>query len=68
VRRTVFIRGAGKKPTYGKLLSPCLLAEFRLSEVADRPVTRNATLLYTDPLFGGDPTTQLTLRKALKRV
>ncbi len=67
----VFIRGEGKKLTGGKTAFTLLVGgvpaylKLRIGIVDAR---NGDVLLYTDPIFGGDPTTAFDrLRKALKK-
>jgi hypothetical protein len=67
----VFIRGEGKKLTGGKTAFTMLVggmpAYLRL-EIGIVDARTGEVLLYTDPLFGGDPTTAVDrLRKALEK-
>ncbi len=67
----VFIRGEGKKLTGGKtaftLLVGGMPAYLRL-QVGIVDARNGDVLLYTDPIFGGDPTTAVDrLRKALEK-
>jgi hypothetical protein len=66
----VFIRGEGKKLTGGKtaftLLVGGMPAYLRL-QIGIVDARNGDVLLYTDPIFGGDPTTAIDrLRKALE--
>jgi hypothetical protein len=67
----VFIRGEGQKLTGGKtafrLLVPGLPAYLRL-QIGIVDARNGEVLLYTDPVFTGDPTTAVDrLRKALEK-
>jgi len=67
----VFIRGEGKKLTGGKtaftLLVGGMPAYLRL-KIGIVDAKNGDVLLYTDPIFGGDPTTAVDrLRKALEK-
>lgn len=67
----VFIRGEGKKLTGGKTAFTLLVggapAYLRL-RIGIVDARNGDVLLYTDPLFGGDPTTAVDrLRKALEK-
>jgi hypothetical protein len=67
----VFIRGGGKKLTDGKtafnLLVGGVPAYLKL-QIGIVDARTGDVLLYTDPMFGGDPTTAIDrLRKALKK-
>ena len=67
----VFIRGEGKKLTGGKTAFTLLVggvpAYLRL-QVGIVDARNGDVLLYTDPIFGGDPTTAVDrLRKALEK-
>ena len=67
----VFIRGQGKKLTGGKTAFTMLVggmpAYLRL-EIGIVDARTGDVLLYTDPIFGGDPTTAVDrLRKALEK-
>lgn len=71
VDAVVFIRGAGQKLTGGKsafrLLVPGLPAYLRL-QIGIVDARNGEVLLYTDPVFTGDPTTAVDrLRKALEK-
>ncbi len=67
----VFIRGEGKKLTGGKTAFTMLVggvpAYLRL-QIGIVDARNGDVLLYTDPIFGGDPTTAVDrLRKALEK-
>jgi len=67
----VFIRGEGKKLTGGKTAFTLLVggvpAYLRL-QIGIVDARNGDVLLYTDPIFGGDPTTAVDrLRKALEK-
>jgi len=67
----VFIRGEGKKLTGGKTAFTLLVggvpAYLRL-QIGIVDAKNGDVLLYTDPIFGGDPTTAVDrLRKALEK-
>ena len=67
----VFIRGEGKKLTGGKtaftLLVGGMAAYLRL-QIGIVDARNGDVLLYTDPIFGGDPTTAVDrLRKAMEK-
>jgi len=67
----IFIRGEGKKLTSGKtaftLLVGGMPAYLKL-QIGIVDARTGEVLLYTDPLFGGDPTTAIDrLRKALEK-
>ena len=67
----VFIRGEGKKLTGGKtaftLLVGGMPAYLRL-QIGIVDARNGEVLLYTDPIFGGDPTTAVDrLRKAMEK-
>lgn len=67
----VFIRGEGKKLTGGKTAFTLLVggvpAYLRL-QIGIVDARNGEVLLYTDPIFGGDPTTAVDrLRKALEK-
>lgn len=67
----VFIRGEGKKLTGGKTAFTLLVggvpAYLRL-QIGIVDARNGDVLLYTDPIFGGDPTTAIDrLRKALEK-
>jgi len=67
----VFIRGEGKKLTGGKTAFTLLVggtpAYLRL-QIGVIDARNGEVLLYTDPIFAGDPTTAVDrLRKALEK-
>jgi hypothetical protein len=67
----VFIRGEGKKLTSGKTAFRLLVggtpAYLRL-QIGIVDARNGEVLLYTDPIFAGDPTTAVDrLRKALEK-
>jgi hypothetical protein len=67
----VFIRGEGKKLTGGKTAFTLLVGgvpAYLKLQIGIVDARNGEVLLYTDPLFGGDPTTAVDrLRKALEK-
>src|SRR5258708_39559942 len=67
----VFIRGEGKKLTGGKTAFTLLVGgvpAYLKLQIGIVEARNGDVLLYTDPLFGGDPTTAVhRLRKALRK-
>jgi hypothetical protein len=67
----VFIRGEGKKLTGGKTAFTLLVGgvpAYLKLQIGIVDARNGDVLLYTDPLFGGDPTTAVDrLRKALEK-
>jgi len=67
----VFIRGEGKKLTGGKTAFTLLVGgvpAYLKLQIGIVDARTGDVLLYTDPLFGGDPTTAVDrLRKALEK-
>ena len=67
----VFIRGGGKKLTGGKTAFTLLVGgvpAYLKLQIGIVDARTGDVLLYTDPLFGGDPTTAVDrLRKALEK-
>jgi hypothetical protein len=67
----VFIRGQGKKLTSGKTAFRMLVGgipAFLSLQIGIVDARTGDVLLYTDPIFGGDPTTAVDrLRKALEK-
>ena len=67
----VFIRGEGKKLTGGKTAFTLLVGgvpAYLKLQIGIVDARNGDVLLYTDPLFGGDPTTAIDrLRKALEK-